>query len=90
MVNNALVLENRKDMMEHKRQLEHQHQLGSSSRPRVTAPSARPMFHPTQPLFQPKTQVAGQGYSPPQRQVMPRPNNSQNSNIHHEQTVCQN
>jgi hypothetical protein len=40
-------------------------------------PIARPVFRPTQPLFQPKPQVAGQGYSTPQLQVMQRPNNSQ-------------
>jgi hypothetical protein len=40
-------------------------------------PSAGPLFHPAQPMFQMKPQVAGQGYSTPQGQVMPRPNNSQ-------------
>jgi hypothetical protein len=68
MVNNALVLENRRGAMEHKRRLGHQQQPGSSSRPRVATPSARPMFRPTQ--------VAGQGYSTPQRQAMPRPSAS--------------
>jgi hypothetical protein len=33
MVNNALVLENHRGVMERKRKLVHQHQLGSSSRP---------------------------------------------------------
>jgi hypothetical protein len=77
MVNKALMLENRRGVMEHKRKLVHQHQAGSSSRPCVTTPSAGPMFCPAQSLFQPKSQVAGQGYSTPQRQVMPHPNNSQ-------------
>jgi hypothetical protein len=76
-VNKALVLENHTSVMEHKRKLVHQHQPGSSSRPRVTTPSAGPVFHPAQSLFQSKLQVAGQGYSTPQRQVMPHPNNSQ-------------
>jgi hypothetical protein len=76
-VNKDLVLENRRAVMEHKRKLVHQHQLGSSSRPHVAMPSAGPVFHPAQPLFQPKPQVAGQGYSTLQHQVMPRPNPSQ-------------
>jgi hypothetical protein len=65
MVNKALVLENRRGMMERKYKLVRQHQLGRISRPRVTMPSARPVFHPAQLLFQPKAQVAGQGYSTP-------------------------
>jgi hypothetical protein len=77
MVNKALVLENRIGVMECKRKLVRQHQPGSSSRPHVTTPSARPMFHPAQPLFQPKPHVAGQGYSTPQCQAMPRSNTSQ-------------
>jgi hypothetical protein len=63
--------------MKHKRKLAGQHQPSSSSRPCVAMPSAGPVFHPAQPLFQPKPQVAGQGYSTLQRQVMPHPNNSQ-------------
>jgi hypothetical protein len=77
MVNKALVLENRRGMMERKRKLVRQHQPGSSSRPRVTTPSAGPVFHPAQPLFQLRPQVAGQGYSTPQRQVMSHPSSSQ-------------
>jgi hypothetical protein len=77
MVNKALVLENRRGVMERKRKLVRQHQPGSSSRPRVTTPSTGPMFHPAQPLFQPRPQVAEQGYSTPQRQVMPRPSTFQ-------------
>jgi hypothetical protein len=59
MVNKALMLENRRGVMEHKRKLVRQHQPGSSSRPCVTTPSAGPMFCPAQSLFQPKSQVAG-------------------------------
>jgi hypothetical protein len=59
MVNKALVLENRRCAMECKRKMGHQQQPGSSSRPRAATPSARPMFHPAQPLFQPRPQVAG-------------------------------
>jgi hypothetical protein len=51
MVNKALVLENHRGVMERKRKLVRQHQPDSSSRPCVTTPLARPMFHPAQPLF---------------------------------------
>jgi hypothetical protein len=51
MVNKALMLENHRGVMERKHKLVCQHQSGSSSRPRVATPSARPMFHPAQPLF---------------------------------------
>jgi hypothetical protein len=77
MVHKALVLENRRGMMERKHKLVHHHQPGSSSRPRVTMPSTGPVFHSAQLLFQAKPQVARQGYSTLQRQVMTRPNNSQ-------------
>jgi hypothetical protein len=77
MVNNAHVLENRRGVIECRHKLVRQHQPGSSSRLPVATPSAGPVFHPAQLLFQPKPQVAGQGYSTPQCQVMPRPNNSQ-------------
>jgi hypothetical protein len=40
MVNKALVLENRRGVMERKRKLVHQYQSGSSSRPRVATSSA--------------------------------------------------
>jgi hypothetical protein len=71
------VLENHRGVMERKCKMVCQHQPGSSSRSCVTTPSARPVFHPAQPLFQLKPQVAGQGYSTPQRQAMPRSNTSQ-------------
>jgi hypothetical protein len=87
MVNKVLVLENHRGVIEHKRKLVHQHQLGSRSRPRVTTPSAGPVFCPAQPMFQPKPQVAGQGYSIPLHQAMPRSNASRtpiagNQNVH--------
>jgi hypothetical protein len=75
MVNKALVLENRRGIMERKRKLVRQHQPGSSSRPYVTTPLVGPVFHPAQPHFQLRLQVAGQGYSTPQRQVIQCPNN---------------
>jgi hypothetical protein len=48
MVNKALVLKNRRGVMERKRKLVHQHQPGSSSRPHVATSSAGPVFCPTQ------------------------------------------
>jgi hypothetical protein len=75
MVNKALVLENHRGVMEHKRKLVRQHQLGSSSRPRVAISSAGPVFRPAQPQFQPRPQAAGQGFSTPLRQVIQCPNN---------------
>jgi hypothetical protein len=54
MVNKALVLENRRGVMDHKRKLVRQHQSGSSCKPRVATFSAGPVFHPTHPQFQPK------------------------------------
>jgi hypothetical protein len=77
MVNKALVPENRRGVMERKRMMGHQQQPGSSSRPRIATPSAGHVFHPAQLLFQPRPQLAGQGYSTPQRQAMPRPSTSQ-------------
>jgi hypothetical protein len=49
MVNKPLVLENHRGVMERKRMLVHQHQPGSSSRPRVATSSTGPVFHPSQP-----------------------------------------
>jgi TPP-dependent indolepyruvate ferredoxin oxidoreductase alpha subunit len=51
MVNKALVLENRRAVMEHKCKLVRQHQSGSSSRPHVATSSTRPMFCLAQPQF---------------------------------------
>jgi hypothetical protein len=77
MLNKALVLENNRGVMEHKCKLVHQHQSGSSSWPCVAMPSTRPVFYPTQLLFQLKPQAAGQGYSTPQHQVIQHRNNFQ-------------
>jgi hypothetical protein len=77
MVNKALVLENRRGVMEHKRKMVRQHQLSSSSKPRVTTSSAGPVFHPAQPQFLPRSQAARQGFSTPQCQVIQHPNNLQ-------------
>jgi hypothetical protein len=51
MVNKALVLENRKGVMEHKCMLVRQHQLGTSSKPCIATSSAGPMLHPAQSQF---------------------------------------
>jgi hypothetical protein len=75
MVNKALVLENHRGMMERKCKLVCQHQPGRSSRLCVATPSAEPVFHPAQPLFQLKPRVARQRYSTLQHQVIQRPNN---------------
>jgi hypothetical protein len=48
MKNKALVLENRRGVIERKCKLVRQHQPGSSSRPHVGPPSAGPVFHPAQ------------------------------------------
>jgi hypothetical protein len=73
MVNKTPVLENRRGVMERKHKLLRQHQPGSSSRPHVATPFVGPVFRPAQPVFQSRPQVAGQGYSTPQHQVMPCP-----------------
>jgi hypothetical protein len=54
MVNKALVVENRRGVMERKRKLVHQHQSSSSSKPLVTTSSVGPMICPAQPQFQPR------------------------------------
>jgi hypothetical protein len=77
MVNKALVLENRRGVMEHKRKLVCQHQSDSSSKLRVATSLAGPVFCPTQPQFQLKLQAVGQGFSTLQRQVIQCPNNLQ-------------
>jgi hypothetical protein len=64
MVNKALVLENRRGVMERKCKLVHQHQLGNSSRPRIATSSVGPLFRPALPLFQLKPHAAGQGIPP--------------------------
>jgi hypothetical protein len=70
MVNKALVLENRRGVMEHKLKLVHQHQSSSSSKPRVAMSSAGPVFRPAQTQFQSRPQATGQGFAIPQRQVI--------------------
>jgi hypothetical protein len=80
-VNKALVLENHRVVMECKRKLVRQHQPDSSSRQRVATSSPRPMFCPALPQYQPRPQIAGQGFSTPQHQVIQRPNNLQTPTV---------
>ena len=93
MVDKALVLENRRGIMDRKRKSERQTQQGSSSskHTRFGSSSAGPIFRPGQQVNQYRTQPAGQGFTTPQRQVMQRPNNSQpmrtgNQNLQRTQT----
>jgi hypothetical protein len=65
MVNKALVLENRRGVMELKHKLVHQRQPGSSSRPCVATSSAGPVFRHAQPQFQSRPPSATQGFSTP-------------------------
>jgi hypothetical protein len=51
MVNQTLMLENHRGVMERKRKLVHQHQPGGSSRLRVATSSAGHVFRPAQPQF---------------------------------------
>jgi hypothetical protein len=50
-VNNALVLENNRGVMEGKHKLVRQHQSGSSFGPRVATSSTGPMLCPAQSQF---------------------------------------
>jgi hypothetical protein len=81
MVNKALVLENRRAVMERKYKLVRQHQPSSSSKPRVATSSAGPVFRPAQLQFLPRPQAGGQGFSTLQRQVIQCPNNLQTSGL---------
>jgi hypothetical protein len=69
-VNKALMPENHRGVMQHKCKHACQHQSGNSSSPRVAISSARPVFHPAQPQFQPRPQAAGQEFSTLQHQVI--------------------
>jgi hypothetical protein len=75
MVNKALVQENRRGVMERKRNLVRYQQLSNSSRPHIATSSAGLVFRPAQSQFQPWPQAAGHGFSTQQRQVIQLPNN---------------
>jgi hypothetical protein len=62
MVDKALVLENRRGIMEQKRKMQRTGSQGSNTRFRVGSSSRGPMFCPVQQSAQPRTQAAGQGF----------------------------
>jgi hypothetical protein len=63
MVNKALVLENRRGILERKRKQERQSQPSTNSRPRIGSSSTRPIFCPMQQNVQPMPQPTGQGFA---------------------------
>jgi hypothetical protein len=66
MVNKALVLENRRGVMERKHKLVRRHQSSSSSKHRVAMSLAGHEFCPAQPQFLRRPQAARQEFSTPQ------------------------
>jgi hypothetical protein len=62
MVDKALVLENRRGIMERKRKMQHTGSQGSNTRFCVSSSSQGPVFHPGQQSGQPRLQAAGQGF----------------------------
>jgi PHD/YefM family antitoxin component YafN of YafNO toxin-antitoxin module len=62
MVDKALVLENRKGVMERKRKMQRTRSQGSNTRFRVGSSSQRPVFRPGQQSGQPRVQAASQGF----------------------------
>jgi hypothetical protein len=67
MVDNALVLENRRGILSCRRKQEHQTQQSTNSSPRINVNSspARPIFHPIAQSFQSMPQPAEQGFVTP-------------------------
>jgi hypothetical protein len=76
MIGKALVLENRRGILSSKRKQERQSQQSTNSRPHININSwsARPIFYPIAQSFQPMSQLVGQGFVTPQRQMILRPN----------------
>jgi hypothetical protein len=68
MVDKALVLENRRGIIERKRKMQRTGSQGSNTRFRVGSSSQGPIFRPGQLSGQPRVQAAGQGFQTPQRQ----------------------
>jgi hypothetical protein len=66
MVDKALVLENRRGIMELKRKMQHTGSQGSNTRFHVGSLSRGPMFRPVQQSGQPRVQAAGQEFQMPQ------------------------
>jgi hypothetical protein len=73
MVNKALVLENRRGILERKHKQERQSQHSTNSRRRIGSSSAGPIFRPMQKNVQPMLQPPGQGFVTPQHQIISRP-----------------
>jgi hypothetical protein len=73
MVDKPLVLENRKGIVERKRNMQRTGSQEGSTRFHVGSSSQRHVFHPSQQSGQPRVQAAGQGFQTPQRQIQ-RPN----------------
>jgi hypothetical protein len=73
MVDKALVLENRRGIMERKRKMQRTRSQGSNTRFHVGSSSQGPVFRPVQQSAQPRVQATGQGFQTPQRQIQ-RPN----------------
>jgi hypothetical protein len=69
MVDKALVLENRRGIMEQKRKMQCTRPQGSNTRFRVGSSSRGPVFHRVQQSGQPRVQAASQGFQTPQRQI---------------------
>jgi hypothetical protein len=80
MVNKTLVLENRREILEHKRKQERQSQHSTNFRRRIGSSSAGPIFRPMQPNVQSMLQPTGQGFVTPQRQMISCPNGYQTPN----------
>jgi hypothetical protein len=79
-MNKALVLENRRGILERKRKQERQSQHSTNSRRRIGSSFAGPIFRPTQQNVQPMLQPTGQGFVTPQCQMISRPNGYQTPN----------
>jgi hypothetical protein len=80
MVNKALVLENRRGILERKRKQERQSQPIPNSRPHIGSSSTGPIFHPMQQNVQLMPQPIGQRFATTQRQIISRPNGYQTPN----------
>jgi hypothetical protein len=80
MVNKALVLENRRGILECKRKQEHQSQHNSNSMSHIGSSSAGPIFYIMQQSVQPIPQPTREGFVSPQRQLISRPNDYQTPN----------
>jgi hypothetical protein len=69
MVDKALVLENRRGIMEQKRKMQRTGPQGSNTRIRVSYSSQGHNFCPSQQIGQPRMQAMYQGFQSPQRQI---------------------